>query len=74
MNKGVTIIIIGIVGKTGSGKSTVAGYIQKQSKDVLLIDADRVAKDIYRCDPSLCLRIKEHFENCVTEQGDVVFS
>jgi dephospho-CoA kinase len=41
------IIVIGITGKTASGKSIISKYIKKQIGDTLFIDVDKVAKDIY---------------------------
>lgn len=45
------IIVIGIVGKTASGKSTAGAYIESLakslSKSILVIDVDNLAKSIY---------------------------
>jgi dephospho-CoA kinase len=45
------IIVIGIVGKTASGKSTAGAYIESLakslSKRILVIDVDSIAKSIY---------------------------
>jgi len=40
-------IVLGITGKTASGKSTIGKYIKKQIGNTLFIDVDKVAKDIY---------------------------
>ncbi len=39
--------IIGITGKTGSGKSTVSAYLNLKLQNSLILDADSIAKDIY---------------------------
>jgi len=52
IRKVIKIFVIGIAGRTGSGKSTAAGYLQSCLKDSLLIDADKIAKEIYFSDKS----------------------
>ena len=47
MRKGVKIIVVGIVGKIASGKSTVCSYIERIRKEVLILDLDKIAKEIY---------------------------
>lgn len=71
---GVRIIVIGIVGKTGSGKSTIARYIQKKSKDALVIDGDKVAKEIYRTDPQACRETIKAFKDCALKDHGIDFA
>ena len=40
--------ILGIAGKTGSGKSTVARYLSSKLQYSAIIDVDTVAKEIYK--------------------------
>jgi dephospho-CoA kinase len=67
-------LIIGIAGKTGSGKSTAAVYIKDNLGNALVIDVDKVAKDIYRIDPEVCAKISKGFSGCVSDKGKIDFS
>jgi len=42
------IIVIGITGKTGCGKSSAAYYLKENLSKSLILDADLLAKEIYR--------------------------
>ena len=53
-------IVLGITGKTASGKSTIGKYIKKQIRGTLFIDVDKVAKDIYCKNPN----IRQDLVNC----------
>jgi dephospho-CoA kinase len=59
------IIILGITGKTASGKSTVGRYIKKQIGNTLFIDVDKVAKDIYCKNQNVRLELVECFGESV---------
>ena len=53
-------IVLGITGKTASGKSAIGKYIKKQIRGTLFIDVDKVAKDIYCKNPN----IRQDLVNC----------
>jgi len=55
------IIVLGITGKTSSGKSTIGKYIKRQIGDTLFVDVDKVAKDIYRKNQNLSLELVKIF-------------
>jgi dephospho-CoA kinase len=61
----IKIFVIGIAGKTGSGKSTAAGYLQSCLKDSLLIDGDKIAKEIYLSDRSAREQVRTCFGDFV---------
>jgi len=66
------IIVLGITGKTASGKSTIGKYIKKQIGDTLFIDVDKVAKDIYCKNQNTRLDLVECFgENVCSFDGAV---
>jgi dephospho-CoA kinase len=66
------IIVVGITGKTASGKSTIGKYIKKQIGDTLFIDVDKVAKDIYCKNQNVRLELVECFgENVCSFDGAV---
>lgn len=69
MNK---VIVLGITGKTASGKSTIGKYIKKQIGDTLFIDVDKVAKDIYCKNQNVRRELVECFgENVCSLDGTV---
>jgi dephospho-CoA kinase len=65
IRKVIKIFVIGIAGKTGSGKSTAAGYLQSCLKDSLLIDGDKIAKEIYLSDRSAREQVRTCFGDFV---------
>ncbi len=66
------IIVVGITGKTASGKSTIGKYIKKQIGNTLFIDVDKVAKDIYCKNQNVRLELVECFgENVCSFDGAV---
>lgn len=66
------IIVLGITGKTASGKSTIGKYIKKQIGNTLFIDVDKVAKDIYCKNQNVRLELVECFgENVCSFDGAV---
>ncbi|MCL5072962.1 MAG: dephospho-CoA kinase [Actinobacteria bacterium] len=54
-------VILGITGKIASGKSTVGRYIKNQIGDTLLIDVDKVAKEIYCKNKNVRLELVQCF-------------
>ncbi|MCG9479935.1 MAG: dephospho-CoA kinase [Actinomycetia bacterium] len=67
INREDVIFIIGIAGKIGSGKTTVARILGQQLENSLLIDVDSLAKQLYENYPDLLKDIRMEF-------GDQVFS
>lgn len=66
------IIVLGITGKTASGKSTIGKYIKKQIGNTLFIDVDKVAKNIYCKNQNVRLELVECFgENVCSFDGAV---
>jgi dephospho-CoA kinase len=66
------LIILGITGKTASGKSTIGKYIKKQIRNTLFIDVDKVAKDIYCKNQNIRLELAKCFgENVCSFDGTV---
>jgi len=55
------MIVLGITGRTASGKSTVSKYIKKQIGNTLFIDVDKVAKDIYNRNQNIRLKLVDCF-------------
>lgn len=61
------MIVLGLTGSIGTGKSTVSRYLQEKGFPVL--DADRIVKDFYE-DKDFCKEVSVHFgENILNEQG-----
>ena len=61
------MIILGLTGSIGTGKSTVSRYLQKKGFPVL--DADQMVKDLY-ADKKFCRELSVRFgENILNEQG-----
>ncbi len=68
------IIVLGITGKIASGKSTVSKYIEKIKKDVLVVDIDKVAKDVYSETPEVLGKLKDLFGSEIFDsEGDIIF-
>ncbi|MGM0365825.1 MAG: dephospho-CoA kinase [Actinomycetota bacterium] len=63
----VSIFIIGIVGRIGSGKTTAASILEKKIKSSVIIDVDSLAKEIYEADEDILKNIRAVF-------GDEVFT
>ena len=65
---------MGITGRIASGKSTVTRYIKKIKKNVLILDIDRVAKNIYSKIPGVLDKLKGIFGNEIfSSDGDLIF-
>ena len=69
------IIVIGIVGKIATGKSTVRDHIKTIRERVLAIDADSVAKGIYAKDKDVPARLKKIFgEDIFDIEGKIIYT
>ncbi|MBM3705639.1 MAG: dephospho-CoA kinase [Actinobacteria bacterium] len=55
------MFIIGITGKMGSGKSTVAAMLKKELTFTAVLDVDSAAKEIYKTCPDVLEDLKECF-------------
>ena len=72
------IIVIGIVGKTASGKSTAGAYIESLakslSKSILVIDVDNLAKSIYCKNNSILKDLRVCFgDDIFCEDGTIKY-
>ncbi len=69
------IIVIGIVGKIATGKSTARDHIKTIRERVLAIDADSVAKGIYAKDKDVPARLKKIFgEDIFDIEGKIIYT
>lgn len=64
--------IIGITGKTGSGKSTAASYLNSRLQDSMILDADRIAKDVYRENKNVVGKLRFCFGEDIADCDDKV--
>jgi len=55
------IKVLGITGKVASGKSTVSRYFKKIKKGTLILDADKIAKTIYKKKPEVLEKLRQFF-------------
>jgi dephospho-CoA kinase len=62
---------IGVAGYMGSGKSTCAAYLSRESGSV--IDADSLAKDMMNSSPAIKKRLSESFGNGVVVESRIQF-
>ena len=68
------IKVLGITGKVASGKSTVTRYVKKMKKDTLIIDADKIAKNIYKKDPEILEKLRQFFgEEIFDSEDNLIF-
>ena len=58
----VQIIVIGITGKTASGKSTLSSYLHEIIEDSAVADADGIAGNIYNQNPEVLKELRSRFE------------
>ena len=66
------MIIIGVTGGMGSGKSSVCKFLEKLGAKI--IEADKVAKSLYSTKPDLKNKIVESFgSNVLDEWGEISF-
>ena len=64
------MLILGLTGKTGAGKSTVAGYLEK--KGCFIIDGDRVAREIVLPTSSALIELADAFgEDIILPDGNL---
>jgi dephospho-CoA kinase len=66
------IYIIGIAGKTASGKSTVCSYLKEFIPEAVVLDVDALAKEIYCENPGLVKRLKACFGECILNPDGLV--
>ncbi len=64
--------IIGITGKTGSGKSTAAAYLNSKLKDSIILDLDGIAKDVYRENKNVVEKLRFCFGKDIADRDDKV--
>ncbi|OFW62320.1 MAG: dephospho-CoA kinase [Actinobacteria bacterium RBG_19FT_COMBO_36_27] len=65
---------MGITGKVASGKSTVTRYVKKIKKGTLIIDADKIAKNIYKKDPEILEKLRQFFgEEIFDSEDNLIF-
>ena len=68
------IKVLGITGKVASGKSTVTRYVKKIKKGTLIIDADKIAKNIYKKDPEILEKLRQFFgEEIFDSEDNLIF-
>ena len=68
------IKVLGITGKVASGKSTVTRYVKKMKKGTLIIDADKIAKNIYKKDPEILEKLRQFFgEEIFDSEDNLIF-
>lgn len=71
----IKIIVIGITGKTGCGKSYAAKYLSVKLNNSLIIDVDLLAKEIYRHDRNIVEKISAIFgKDILDASGNIDFS
>ncbi|MDD3628368.1 MAG: dephospho-CoA kinase [Actinomycetota bacterium] len=64
-----------MTGKVASGKSTVSRYIKKIKKDVLIIDADKIAKGIYKKSPEILNKLGQIFgKEVLDSEGNLIYA
>lgn len=68
------IKVLGITGKVASGKSTVTRYVKKMKKGTLIIDADKIAKNIYKKYPEILEKLRQFFgEEIFDSEDNLIF-
>ncbi len=60
-------VIVGLTGKTGSGKSTVSKILEE--KGAAIIDGDKVARKVLAKDNTLLLKLSESFGDTIIKDG-----
>ena len=64
------MVVIGLTGGSGSGKSTIAALMKQNGIDV--IDADKIARDIVKKgEKALCEIVEEFGEDVLLENGEL---
>ncbi|MCL6086887.1 MAG: dephospho-CoA kinase [Actinobacteria bacterium] len=75
MKRNQKIKIIGIAGKTGCGKSTVADYLADKLKPAIKIDVDMIAKEIYEEKKDVADKLAACFgQEIINPEGSIDFS
>ena len=64
------MIIIGLTGGIGTGKSTVSDYLR--SKGITIVDADRIAHEITEPGQPALKKLKEVFGEDIILDGDIL--
>jgi dephospho-CoA kinase len=68
------IKVIGIVGKTGCGKSIVSDYLAEKLKLAIKLDVDLLAKEIYKKNNYVTREIRNYFgNNVLNSDGSINF-
>jgi dephospho-CoA kinase len=67
------IIIIGLTGRISSGKSTVASIMQKAEDRIRVLDADTIAKNIYRKNTTIKADLKKTFGPDIIDDNKNVY-
>jgi len=71
----VILLIIGVVGKIASGKSTVCRYLKALIEDTEIIDVDSIAKAIYSDEPAVVEDLKKCFGDSICfPEGNVNYN
>ena len=63
------MLILGLTGLTGSGKSTVAKYLLSQK--ALIFDLDKTAHKLYKSGTETFFKILDHFGEEIWDPGGV---
>jgi dephospho-CoA kinase len=75
LKKEFKILIIGITGKTGCGKSCAAGYLAKNLSKSLVLDVDLLAKEIYGNNHDIVEKVSVVFgKEVLKTDGSIDFS
>ncbi|MBU2562840.1 MAG: dephospho-CoA kinase [Actinobacteria bacterium] len=68
------MVVLGITGRIASGKSTVSRYIKKIKKNTLILDVDKVAKNIYSKNPVILNELRKIFgDEVFNSDGDLIY-
>ncbi|MBM3703251.1 MAG: dephospho-CoA kinase [Actinobacteria bacterium] len=68
------MVVLGITGRIASGKSTVSRYIKKIKRNTLMLDVDKVAKNIYSKNPEILNELRKIFgDEVFNSDGDLIY-
>lgn len=62
-------VVIGLTGQTGAGKSTIAAIITKLYPDTVVIDADKVSREIMRDGGECIKKLEKCFGSDITDKS-----
>ena len=62
-------VVIGLTGQTGAGKSTIAGIITSLYPDTLVIDADKVSREVMRDGGECIKKLKKCFGSDIADES-----